>query len=171
MAGKKAGKKAIDANAVFQRLASEGADAQLTRGEAAAVVAARLPSDGNVRGMRNRVATRLDAALKRKLDEMSQELPLLTSGKFTADEIGRWATTTFGLKFSDFPIKPRIVSDVAETTARFSDECTSHLLPADVVRCHKIITELRLEIQMMKEEQARKEEERKQELVSRFHRN
>ncbi|MGB4858870.1 MAG: hypothetical protein WBP11_06025 [Dokdonella sp.] len=165
------GKTAIDAAAVLERVVSEGPDAQLTRGEAAAVVAARLPSDGNVRGMRNRVATRLDAALNRKLDDMSQQLQCLTNGKFTSDEIARWASRIFGPKFSDFPTKPRVVSDLAETTVRFSDECTSHLLPADVAHCHRIITELRLEIRTMKEEQARKEEERKLELVSRFHRD
>lgn len=163
------GKKAIDDVAVLRRILAEGPDAQLTRGEAAAVVAGSLPTDGNVRGMRNRVATRLDAALKRNLDEMSQGVPCLTNGKFTSDEIARWANRIFGPKFSDFPTKPRVVSDLTETTAKFSDECTSHLLPADVAHCHRIITELRLEIRTMKEEQARKEEERKLELVSRFH--
>lgn len=165
------GKTAIDDAAVFQRMVSEGPDAQLTRGEVAAVVAARLPSDGNVRGMRNRVAMRLDAALKRGLDETGCGLVCLEDGNFTADEIGRWAMRTFGPLFADFPTKSRTVYDFAEATATASTTCSPHVLPGNIDRCHELIQQLRLELRGMKEEQARKEKERKQELASRFHRN
>lgn len=165
------GKKAINAIAVFQRILSEGADAQLTRGEAAAVIALRQHFDGNVRGMRNRVAMRLDAALERGLDESGVGLQCLTNGKFTTDEIARWAMRTYGPVFLDLPTKSRIVSDFVEVTVRLSDECIGLLLPADVDRCHEIITELRLEVRKMKEEQTHKEVERKRELASRFHPN
>lgn len=163
------GKTAIDDAAVFQRIVSEGPGAQLSRGEAAAVIAARLPSEGNVRGMRNRVAMRLDAALKRGLDETGCGLVGLADGTFTADEISRWAMRTYGPLFSDFPTKPRTVYDFAEVRARASATCSPHVLPGNIDRCHELIQELRLEIRSMEEEQARKEKERKRELTSRLH--
>ncbi|MGB4858869.1 MAG: hypothetical protein WBP11_06020 [Dokdonella sp.] len=165
------GKTAIDDAAVFQRIVSEGPGAQLSRGEAAAVIAARLPSEGNVRGMRNRVAMRLDAALKRGRDETGCGLVSLEDGNFTADEIGRWAKRTFGPLFADFPTKSRTVYDSAEVTVIASATCSKDVLPGNIDRCHELIQELRLELRSMKEQQVRKEEERKQELISRLHRN
>ena len=169
-------KPRIDADAVLARIQAEGPDALLTRGEAAALVAARtMDAHDAWESSRNRVGMQLDRAAelgKRGVDILTGGISRLPDGEMTADELRRWACRKYGSIFEDLPRgAPR------QCFARLEDEFglgaqvpDIFVLPADPARKDELIGCLRAELNQLKADAAAAKAERNRKLAARLNR-
>lgn len=153
----------IDLDVVLSRIQAQGADALLTRGEAAAIVAARtMDSHDTVRTARNRVAMQMDRSAAVGEDVTAGGLARTKGGRVTADELARWAVGKFAGEFDDLPTKPRLAPAKSLERLRMGGgSCTGHVLPATVEACHSLILQLHNQLAQAFLELARATEERK----------
>ena len=160
----------VDALTVFERILREGADAPLTRGEAAALVATRIkgPSETD-RAVRNRIAMQMDRSLAQGDDYMTGGLARLPDGRFTADEIARWAMLHHGNEaFADLPIKSRSVKETLVDKLEFTGRISTETLPGSIPASHAEIMRLRAELRMFLEQESKNHRDRALELAARF---
>jgi hypothetical protein len=165
-------KRRIDADAVLARIQAEGPDALLTRGEAAALVAARTMDAHDWRKtVRNRVAMQLDRAAqlgKEGVDVFSGGISRLPDGRMTADELRRWATRKYGPVFEDLPLgPPREVSVHCAETMNLEVEVPDvFLVPGDPVLKDEMIHRLHAALKDLAAAAIAAEVERKRKLAA-----
>ena len=141
-------KPCIDADAVLGRVQAEGPLALLTRGEAAALVAARtMRVHDSQDTARNRVAMQLDRAAQlgnAGVDVFSGGISRLPDGRMTADELRRWGAGKYGPIFDDFPrCLPREVPTRCDETFNVGGEVPDvFLVPGDPARKDEMIHRL-----------------------------
>lgn len=165
------GEKRIDLEDIHARIQQHGADAQLTRGEAAALIADRTKDPyETAQTARNRIAMQMDRSRAASDDVTAGGLARLPSGKFTADEIARWAMRRYGDAFKDIPIRPRVTRGRLSEDIPFSDRCSGESLPGTVEASHVQIKQLRAELERLKVkvDAERANEERKRKLIANF---
>jgi hypothetical protein len=163
------GEKRIDLEDVHARIQQHGADAQLTRGEAAALIADRIKDPyETAQTARNRIAMQMDRSRAASDDVTAAGLARLPSGKFTADEIARWAMRRYGDVFNDIPTRSRVTPGRLSENIPLSDRCSGESLPGTVEASHVQIKQLRAELKRMRVDAERANEERKRKLAANF---
>lgn len=156
---------------VLARVLDQGPDAVMSRGEAAAVIAARVVQPGeSVRAARNRVGMQLDRSRNRSTDVTRNGLAALPEGGFLADEISRWGRREYPGQFDDLPIKARVVLERISETIRVTASPSAEVLPGTIERCHTLIQSLQAELAKAIEKFEQAEIERRHELGERFKR-
>ncbi|GAA0723135.1 hypothetical protein [Dokdonella soli] len=165
-----AGNKRIDLDAVHARIQQEGADALLARGEAAALIAARVKDrHDSARSARNRIAMQLDRARKNGGDATTGGLACVSDGRFTTDEIARWAGREYPGLFDDLPTKPRAARGMLSDRLRLgSDSYCGDVLPGTIDACHALIRQLRDQRLQELRDLERASLERKRQLAANF---
>lgn len=163
--------KGIDADLVLARIMDEGADAAMSRGEAVAIVAARVKKpDEGLRAARNRIGMKLDRSQNRSTDVGTGGLASLPDGRFAADEISRWARREYPGVFPDLPLKSRLFKESIEDTVRVSTSLSMEVLPGSVERCHAFIEAQRAELSKLRKQIESFDITRRRELGERFKR-
>ena len=167
-------KQGIAANAVLARIQAEGPLALLTRGEAAALVAARtMRVHDSQDTARNRVAMQLDRAAERGSeghDVFSGGISQLPDGRVTADELRRWGAGKYGPIFDDFPrCLPRGVSTHCDETFNLGGEVPDvFMVPGDPLLKDEMIHRLHKALKDLGAAAIAAEVERKRELGARL---
>lgn len=162
----------IDAQAVLARVMREGPDALLTRGEAAALVAARVKDGTDTdRTARNRVGTQLDRSRACGNDvHKGGGLVCEADGRYTADEIARWSSREYKGQFDDLPTKPRQFYDLVEEKALLGASVSGEHMPGNLEDCQTLVEQLRGQLKRMAADQQNIEDERKRKLIENFKR-
>ena len=166
----------IDADAVLARIQAEGPDALLTRGEAAALVAARTMGAHDTRQTaRNRVGMQLDRAAKRGReghDIFTGAISRLTDGRMTADELRRWGNAEYGPIFNDLPRgAPRgVLVNCVENVNLAGQGPDAFMVPGDPVRKDEMIHRLHAALNDLKAAAVADEAERRRKLAARLNR-
>lgn len=167
-------KQPVDADAVLARIQAEGPDALLTRGEAAALVAARtMKVRDSQETARNRVGMQLDRAAqlgREGLDVFSGGISRLPDGRMTADELRRWGARKYGSIFDDFPrCLPREVPTRCDETFNVGSEVPDvFMVPGDPARKDELIHRLHAALKDLGAAAIAAEVERKRELGARL---
>lgn len=142
----KRGKPMIDADLVLARLMDGGPESVITRGEAAAVVAARVRRpDEAMKTARNRIGMLLDRSRSRSTDLGQNGLAVLPDGRYLADSIAYWARREFPGVFSDLPYKSRVHIATGSGTIRLAASGSLVSYPCTSKACHAVIDALRSE--------------------------
>jgi hypothetical protein len=159
----------VDVEAVLVRIRREGPHGLLSRGEVAAVVAARtrIPHD-TPRTARNRVGRRLDLACKQGNDVFTGGLARRPDGLFTMGEIACWAQRRYPGLFDDFPRPRRVVPCGVEEGIGLGGTPSVSRLSGSLSECHKEITGLREQLARVLVESERRRVDHNQQLVARF---
>jgi hypothetical protein len=146
----------VDADAVLARVLREGPDALLTRGEAAALLAARVkdPHDSD-RTARNRIGTMLDRASERGGAAHGGGLARLPDGRYTVDEIAYWTISNFPWQFMDLPFRPRAANASTHDGISMFDFAECESTPGDLGGCLALVKELRAQIGELQADQRR----------------
>ncbi len=146
----------VDADAVLARVLREGPDALLTRGDAAALIAARVkdPHDSDSTA-RNRIGGMLDRASERGGAANGGGLTRLPDGRYTVDEIAYWTISNFPWQFMDLPCRPRTVNASTDDGFSMSDYIECEVTPGDLEGCLALIKELRQQIGELQADQHR----------------
>ena len=160
----------IDIAKLYERIAKMGAETQLARGEAAALIASCLAGGGETdRATRNRIGGQLDRSCQRGDDYQTGGLMRLRNRKFTVDEIARWAEKHYGTPpFSHLPTKPR---DLAWNTVEgiaLRGSGADAVLPGNLDDCHIEIRRLRATLRQIHVEAERAAVQHKKELHARL---
>ncbi len=160
----------IDAQAVFERVLREGPDALLSRGEAAALVAARVKDGADTdKTARNRVGTQLDRARAHGGDvHQGGGLAGAAGGCYTVDEMARWASREYKGMFDDLPTSPREFYDFVEEKVLLSAAASGERMPGNLKDCQTLVEQLRDRVKQMEADQQRIEDERKRKLRENF---
>ena len=160
----------IDIAKLYVRITKNVADAQLSRGEAAALIASCLAGGGKTdRATRNRIGGQLDRSCRRGDDYQTGGLMRLTNRKFTVDEIARWAEKHYGTQpFSHLPTKPRELAwNIMEGMALRGSGAHA-VLPGNLDDCHIEIRRLHATLRQIHDEAERAAVQHKKELRARF---
>lgn len=141
----------------------------LTRGEAAALVAARTmdPHD-TVRTARNRVAMQMDRSAANGDDASVGGSARTEDGCVTVDELARWTLRVYPGVFSDLPLKGRNFREKLRDGFAFSESSDPQVLPGSIDACHAQIRAFLAEKKAREAEVIRAHEEYKRELAARF---
>lgn len=120
---------------------------QLTRAQLVALIAARIPRQrGDDEGtVRNRVSSRLSAAVKRGT------LEPMCNGKFKLNEVGRWARDTWPEKFGDLPVPRGSLLERGRGRGTVRSVVADVVLPGTLDRCHDYIRMLEIENRRLRE--------------------
>lgn len=157
----------IDAEAVLARVMKEGPDAFLTRGEAAALLAARVEDERDTeRTARKRVATQLDRASARGDAAKRGGLARMADGRYAVDEIAYWANLNYPGVFKDLPCRPRIFIEPCNDSFVMTDSIECEVTPGDLDGRLVLIEQLREQIRQLELDKQRAEIERKRKLVN-----
>lgn len=142
-----AASRRIDNVAVLKRVGAGGPDSPLTIGEAAALVAGEMGSSReNERAVRNKVRTRIAAAMKRGAESGAPRIEALPSGLLTSDELVKWAKLTYPGVPLPLPRKPLEMSATGKVGVHAS--IVSHALPGSQERSHARIAKLENELRL-----------------------
>lgn len=162
--------KRIALDAVLARVQAQGADALLTCGEAAAIVAARtMRLHDTVRTAGNRVAMQMKRAAQVSDDVVAGGLARTKEGGVTADELARWASRRHPGKFDDLPTKPRNPSAGLKERFRVGvDSFSGEALPGTLEASHALIRMLRNQRDQDSLESERARAEQKRNITARF---
>ena len=169
-------KSSVDPNTVLARIQAEGPNALLTRGEAAALVAARtMDAHDSRETARNRVGMQLDRAAqlgREGVDVFSGGISRLPDGRMTADELRRWGIRKYGSIFADLPDGgPRQVpTNCTETLSLGGKVPEIFMVPGDPERKDEMIYRLHAELQELAAAAVAEEAERKRKLAARLNR-
>jgi len=161
--------KRIDLEVVLARINHEGPGALLTRGEVAALIASRVMDDhDSVRSARNCVGMKLDRSRERGEDVCEGGLACRPDGRFTVDEIARWANREYPGIFADLPTMPR--SGYVSVTEELSmgQLVKDDALPGSVEACHELIKQMRAAHDRLLADTQAERTERKRKLVENF---
>lgn len=105
-------RKRIDLSKVLARITREGASGIISRGEATLLIADRVKGEREaLAGARNRIGMQMDRSMEVGSDVTCGGLACVAHGRFTVDEIGRWARPRFPKKFDDLPSIQRGVGE------------------------------------------------------------
>jgi len=160
----------IDLDLVKVRIAESGAETLLTRGEASALMTERLIEQGeDRRSVHNRIGMQIDRACTYGDDVYNRGLARTADGRFTIDEIRRFAEVKYPeTEWGDLPLKSRnsFVTVVEGISA--GDVPGPTILPGSLERSHEMILELLAKIDQMEANAAAAEVARKQKLGARF---
>lgn len=159
----------ILASAVMKKVAELGNRARLSRGEMAALIAARLANGrSDVRRQRNLVAGRIETACGEKARGREGALLVGSDGLIAIDEVARWAVLKYG-KVADFTDLPRRDGSIyGGGYGSISFVGSGYGLPNTVEGSHKEILRLLGEIERIKAEYARERDDRKKMLALNF---
>lgn len=156
----------IDAETVLARVLKEGPDALLTRGEAAALIAARVEDERDTeRTARKRVATQLDRARERGDAAHHGGLARMADGRYAVDEIAYWANFTYPGVFKDLPCRPRTIVELCAESLVMTDRMEYEVTPGDLEGSRVLIEQLREHIRQLEVGKQRTEIERKRKLA------
>lgn len=167
-------KQPVDADAVLARIQAEGPDALLTRGEAAALVAARtMKVRDSQETARNRVGMQLDRAAqlgREGVDVFSGGISRLPDGRMTADELRRWGTRKYGPIFDDLPRGAPREAPVhcTETINLVGQVPDVFMVPGDPARKDEMIYRLHAALKDLEAAAIAAEAERKRSLAARL---
>ncbi len=164
--------KRVDENKVIERVMREGPCSLLTRGEATALIAMRtMHNRDDRRSARNRIGGQLRRSIDVSSDVATGGLSRRSDGRFTADEITRWAKRRYPGVFDDLPTKPREVFVHLTDTANAADSILQEFMPGDPEQRRRLIEQLRAKIRQLEAAYERREVERKRILHENLHRN
>jgi hypothetical protein len=156
----------ILASQVMKKIAELGNRARLSRGEMAALIAARLGRGrDDVRRQRNLVAGRIATAFGEKARGRVGALKAGPDGRISIDEVARWAVLKYG-KVADFTDLPRL--DGRFEVSGYGAICfvgSGNGLPSTLEACHTEILRLREDIERINAEYARERDNRKKMLA------
>ena len=165
--------KLIDPASVLARIAKMGAKTTLAQGEAVAVVAPRVSKPNEcLRDAKNRVRNDMDRSWKRSSDTFNGGLARLPDGRFTVDEISRWARGRYGQAlFQDLPIIPRV--DLVKVTEglRLSASGSTEFLPGKLEGSYEIIQAMRAERKKFIADRELEKIEQARNVTARLHRS
>lgn len=163
--------KGTDLGAVLARISKEGLATLLTKGEAAAVIAARtMDRNDSVRGARNRVATRIDRAVKSGKHSSNGGLEQRADGRFEIGNIVFWAQIKYShAAVTGLPEDPKHHWGILNAVLpELQCRMVGYSLPSDVKECHAVILDLHERIRQMEERSEEKAKARKAEIYSRL---
>jgi len=162
----------IDVGALLERINAEGPDAPVSRAEATALIASRtMDARDTLRSARNRVGVQLDRAIalgQAGHDVFSGGITPLPGGRFTADELGRWANRKYHGKFNDMPRKSRDCNIACCENLSMGSEMKPTFIPGDVPSLQEMVLRLLAENALAESKLLRAIEERNRALGARF---
>lgn len=161
--------KSIDLARLVLRIEAEGAKCLLTRGEAAALIADRvMDKHDSGRGARNRIAMQLARGTANGFDVTAGGINPSPDGRYTVDEIRRWATRRFGARFEDLPFESRVFNATLRDGFAMSTGTSYVRLPGSLDESHRDILDLRAQLGRALENFRNMESARRQDLYARF---
>jgi len=133
----------VDLEVLMARIEKGGAKTKLTRGEAAALIASRAADKhDNPRGAKNRISLQLKRATDRRTEVALGGIETLVDGRYTVDEIARWAKKHNGDLFSDLPNEPRVFSVSMREGIGMNSGTSGVRLPGSLDESHEFILSL-----------------------------
>lgn len=139
--------KSVNLDALMLRIEAEGAKCLLTRGEAAALIANRvMDKHDSARGARNRIAMQLARGTANGFDVTAGGINPSPDGRYTVDEIRRWATRRFGARFEDLPFEARVFKATLRDGFAMSSGTSFVRLPGSLDESHATILDLRAQL-------------------------